>query len=169
MEQLITDRLRDNLTRLNLNRASEVLQTIAEQSETDKLHHHHLQQEVHRLAGALRGCRDRHRHPRPAAAQLQGRQHQRPQLPAPAARLLNPKHRISKSKGTGQPNKLPPPKKPRSGTLFNYRNWTTFKLPLTTEPGRCFYLFRNALNPPIVSSRMDSMDPVRSRIAAMWV
>ena len=36
MEQLITDRLRDNLTRLNLNRASEVLQTIAEQAEADK-------------------------------------------------------------------------------------------------------------------------------------
>jgi DNA replication protein DnaC len=36
MEQLITDRLRDNLTRLNLNRASEILQTIAEQAETDK-------------------------------------------------------------------------------------------------------------------------------------
>jgi len=36
MEQLITDRLRDNLTRLNLNRASEVLQSIAEQAEADK-------------------------------------------------------------------------------------------------------------------------------------
>ncbi len=36
MEQLIIDRLRDNLTRLNLNRASEVLQTIAEQAEADK-------------------------------------------------------------------------------------------------------------------------------------
>jgi DNA replication protein DnaC len=36
MEQLITDRLRDNLTRLNLNRASEVLQTIAGQAEADK-------------------------------------------------------------------------------------------------------------------------------------
>jgi len=35
-EQLITDRLRDNLTRLNLNRASEVLQSIAEQAEADK-------------------------------------------------------------------------------------------------------------------------------------
>ena len=35
MEQLITDRLRDNLTRLSLNRAYEVLQTIAEQAETD--------------------------------------------------------------------------------------------------------------------------------------
>jgi DNA replication protein DnaC len=35
MEQLITDRLRENLTRLNLNRASEVLQTIAEQAEAD--------------------------------------------------------------------------------------------------------------------------------------
>ena len=34
MEQLITDRLRENLTRLNLIRASEVLQTIAEQAET---------------------------------------------------------------------------------------------------------------------------------------
>ena len=29
MEQLITDRLRDNLVRLNLNRASEVLEDIA--------------------------------------------------------------------------------------------------------------------------------------------
>ena len=36
MEQLITDRLRENLTRLNLIRASEVLQTIAEQAEADK-------------------------------------------------------------------------------------------------------------------------------------
>jgi DNA replication protein DnaC len=36
MEQLITDRLRDNLARLNLNRASEVLQAIAEQAEADK-------------------------------------------------------------------------------------------------------------------------------------
>ena len=36
MEQLITDRLRENLTRLNLNRVSEVLQAIAEQAETDK-------------------------------------------------------------------------------------------------------------------------------------
>ena len=29
MDQLITDRLRDNLTRLNLNRSSEVLEAIA--------------------------------------------------------------------------------------------------------------------------------------------
>lgn len=36
MEQLITDRLRDNLSRLNLNRASEVLEAIAQQAETDK-------------------------------------------------------------------------------------------------------------------------------------
>jgi len=36
MEQLITDRLRENLTRLNLIRASEILQTIAEQAEVDK-------------------------------------------------------------------------------------------------------------------------------------
>lgn len=36
MEQLITDRLRDNLARLNLNRASEVLAAIAEQAEADK-------------------------------------------------------------------------------------------------------------------------------------
>jgi DNA replication protein DnaC len=36
MEQLITDRLRENLARLNLNRASEVLQPIAEQAEADK-------------------------------------------------------------------------------------------------------------------------------------
>jgi DNA replication protein DnaC len=36
MEQLITDRLRENLTRLNLIRASEILQTIAEQAEADK-------------------------------------------------------------------------------------------------------------------------------------
>jgi DNA replication protein DnaC len=36
MEQLITDRLRENLTRLNLLRASEVLQGIAEQAESDK-------------------------------------------------------------------------------------------------------------------------------------
>jgi DNA replication protein DnaC len=35
MEQLITDRLRDNLARLKLNRASEVLQAIAEQAEAD--------------------------------------------------------------------------------------------------------------------------------------
>jgi DNA replication protein DnaC len=36
MEQLITDRLRDNLSRLNLNRAAEVLETIAQQAEADK-------------------------------------------------------------------------------------------------------------------------------------
>ena len=36
MDQLITDRLRDNLTRLNLNRSSEVLEAIAQQAETDK-------------------------------------------------------------------------------------------------------------------------------------
>jgi DNA replication protein DnaC len=36
MEQLITDRLRDNLSRLNLNRASEILEDIAQQAETDK-------------------------------------------------------------------------------------------------------------------------------------
>ena len=36
MDQLITDRLRENLTRLNLNRACEVLQPIAEQAEADK-------------------------------------------------------------------------------------------------------------------------------------
>ena len=36
MDQLITDRLRDNLTRLNLIRASEVLEDIAQQAETDK-------------------------------------------------------------------------------------------------------------------------------------
>jgi hypothetical protein len=32
MDQLITDRLRDNLTRLNLTRASEVLEAIAQQA-----------------------------------------------------------------------------------------------------------------------------------------
>lgn len=36
MEQLITDRLRDNLHRLNLLRASEVLDLIAEQAELEK-------------------------------------------------------------------------------------------------------------------------------------
>jgi len=36
MDQLITDRLRENLTRLNLNRACEVLQPIAEQADADK-------------------------------------------------------------------------------------------------------------------------------------
>jgi hypothetical protein len=36
MEQLITDRLRDNLARLNLNRVCEVLEDIAGQAETDK-------------------------------------------------------------------------------------------------------------------------------------
>lgn len=36
MEQLITDRLHDNLARLNLNRAAEVLDTIAQQAELDK-------------------------------------------------------------------------------------------------------------------------------------
>jgi DNA replication protein DnaC len=36
MEQLITDRLRDNLTRLNLMRTCEVLESIAEQSEAEK-------------------------------------------------------------------------------------------------------------------------------------
>jgi DNA replication protein DnaC len=35
MEQLITDRLHDNLARLNLNRAAEVLDTIAQQAELD--------------------------------------------------------------------------------------------------------------------------------------
>lgn len=35
MGQLITDRLRNNLARLKLNRASEVLQAIVEQAETD--------------------------------------------------------------------------------------------------------------------------------------
>ena len=36
MDQLITDRLHDNLHRLSLIRASEVLETIARQAETDK-------------------------------------------------------------------------------------------------------------------------------------
>lgn len=36
MDQLITDRLRDNLHRLNLPRASEVLETIARQAESDQ-------------------------------------------------------------------------------------------------------------------------------------
>ena len=36
MEQLINDRLQDNLSRLKLTRAAEVLQTIVEQAETDK-------------------------------------------------------------------------------------------------------------------------------------
>jgi DNA replication protein DnaC len=36
MEQLITDRLRDNLSRLNLSRASEILEHIARQAESDQ-------------------------------------------------------------------------------------------------------------------------------------
>jgi DNA replication protein DnaC len=36
MEQLITDRLRENLARLNLNRVCEVLEDIAGQAESDK-------------------------------------------------------------------------------------------------------------------------------------
>jgi transposase len=60
----------------------------------------HIQKELHRLAGVLRGFSDRHRYPRPAAASLQSRQHQGPQLPVPAARLLNAEPGISKSKGT---------------------------------------------------------------------
>jgi len=36
MEQLITDRLQENLNRLKLTRAAEVLDTIVEQAETDK-------------------------------------------------------------------------------------------------------------------------------------
>src|SRR5512139_1542700 len=36
MEQLITDRLHDSLARLNLNRAVEVLDTIAQQAELGK-------------------------------------------------------------------------------------------------------------------------------------
>jgi len=36
MEQLINDRLQDNLSRLKLTRAAEILQTIADQAETEK-------------------------------------------------------------------------------------------------------------------------------------
>jgi len=36
MQQLISDRLQDNLSRLKLTRAAEILQTIADQAETDK-------------------------------------------------------------------------------------------------------------------------------------
>jgi transposase len=65
----------------------------------------------------FRGCGDSHRHPRPTAASLQGRQHQGPQLPAPAARLLHPEPGISKSKGPGQLHNLTQPRL-RGGTLF---------------------------------------------------
>ena len=36
MEQLISDRLQDNLSRLKLTRAAEILQTIVDQAETEK-------------------------------------------------------------------------------------------------------------------------------------
>lgn len=51
MEQLITDRLRDNLSRLKLTQAAEVLDTILKQSEIDKVSYmsfldHLLEEEV---------------------------------------------------------------------------------------------------------------------------